>query len=302
MAKKKKSSDESPEPVESPSEDAGELDEFEELEGDFGADLFAEALAAVEAREEQARQRENDTPEASEDGVVLLFDADKPGADPAAASTINALEAELNTLRADIEVDQKVLSKERRKRQLLEADLRDTLEALQRAESAVRELRSFGTQFQRRLEQAQRRAERDVEQARHFGHESLIKQMLPVLDNLDMASRQTRTGASLEQVMEGVQLIRNSFHQALEQIDVERVDANEGTPFDPNLHEAMMRVPRTDLPDMTVIEEIRAGFLLHGRLLRAARVAVSTGGPKATEPELVTEQEEGPPDDDSSEE
>jgi len=208
-----------------------------------------------------------------------------------------------------MEVDRKVLSKERRRRELLEADLRDTLGALQRAESAVRELRAIGTQFQRRLEQSQRRTERDVEQARRFGHESLINQMLPVLDNLDMAMRQTESGASLEQVMEGVVLIQNSFHQALGQIDVERVDAYEGVPFDPNLHEAMMRVPRPDLPDMTVIEEIRAGFLLHGRLLRAARVAVSTGGPKATAPESVTEEIEdaaaaaaAQPESDSSEE
>ena len=302
MANKKKSSTDSTESVENLEGAQDPAEDAEAMDVGFDDDFFAEALAAVEARAAQSRKRdapaavgaEGDDGEDGE-GVVLFFDEEST--DQASAERIQALEAELEAVKADMLVEQKVLAKEQRKRELLQEDLRETLEALQRAEAAVRELRATGKQFQRRIEQAQSRAERDVEQAKQFGHERLINQMLPVLDNLDMASRQTKTGASLEQVMQGVELIRNSFHQALSQIEVQRVEASEGTPFDPNLHEAMMRVPRPDLPEMTVIDEIRAGFLLHGRLLRAARVAVSTGGPKEAAPETDVEQ----PEEDSSE-
>jgi len=294
VANKKKSSTDSTEAVENPEGAQDPAEEAEAMDVGFDDDFFAEALAAVEARAAQSRKRDAPAAVGAEgedgEGVVLFFDEEST--DQASAARIHELEAELEAVKANALVEQKVLAKEQRKRELLQEDLRETLEALQRAEAAVRELRATGKQFQRRIEQAQSRAERDVEQAKQFGHERLINQMLPVLDNLDMASRQTKTGASLEQVMQGVELIRNSFHQALSQIEVQRVEASEGTPFDPNLHEAMMRVPRPDLPDMTVIDEIRAGFLLHGRLLRAARVAVSTGGPKEAAPETDVEQTE----------
>ncbi len=293
MANNNKSSTDSAEAAENPGSAQAPAEDAGAMDVGFDDDFFAEALAAVEARAAQSRKRNMPPAATSEgedgDGVVLFFE-DEESTDQASAARIHELEAELEAVKADMLVEQKVLAKEQRKRELLQEDLRETLEALQRAEAAVRELRATGKQFQRRIEQAQNRAERDVEQAKQFGHERLINQMLPVLDNLDMASRQTKTGASLEQVMQGVELIRNSFHQALSQIEVQRVEASEGTPFDPNLHEAMMRVPRPDLPDMTVIDEIRAGFLLHGRLLRAARVAVSTGGPKETAPETDVEQ------------
>jgi molecular chaperone GrpE len=246
-------------------------------------DFFADALASVEKREEEARQRSSETETEgfeTEDGdVVLIFEEPTPARDPAAERKLGALRKDRDTLQSRLEFEQKNLAQERRRRELLEEDLRDTLLALQRAEAALRELRTAAKQLQRRVEQTKRRAERDVEQTKKFGQERLVNEILPVLDNLHLAMLQTRAGAELKQVLQGVELIQNSFHQALANIDVCRIDASEGTPFDPNFHEAMMRVPREDLPQMTILEEIRPGFLLHGRLLRAARVAVSSGGP-----------------------
>ena len=107
-----------------------------------------------------------------------------------------------------------------------------------------------------------------------FGNEALLQEMIPVLDSLEMALEHASRTEDAKALVEGVRLTFNQFLKVLEKSSVERIDAL-GKKFDPNLHEAVYQEEREDTePDM-VVSEVQKGYLLNGRLVRAARVAVS---------------------------
>jgi len=75
-------------------------------------------------------------------------------------------------------------------------------------------------------------------------------------------------------VMDGIQLVQKEFHRILEDNGVQKIKT-ENEQFDPNLHEAVSVVETDDHPDGMIVEEVRAGYLLNGRLLRPAQVRVA---------------------------
>ncbi len=137
-----------------------------------------------------------------------------------------------------------------------------------------------------------RRAQRDREEYVKYANEALLRDLIPVLDNLDRAleaaraamavraagrstaetSGETTDGAA--SVVEGVELIQRELLKVLERAGVTRYGAL-GQPFDPTRHEAVARVVSTEAPPDTVVAEQLPGYLLQGRVLRAALVAVA---------------------------
>src|SRR5262245_62050314 len=120
-----------------------------------------------------------------------------------------------------------------------------------------------------------RRAQRDREEHLKYANESLIRDLIPVLDNLDRALAAGRGTAGATTVVEGVELIQRELLRVLEKNGLTRFSA-VGQPFDPTRHEAIARIVSTQQPPNTVLTEIAPGYMLHGRLLRAAMVAVAT--------------------------
>jgi molecular chaperone GrpE len=119
-----------------------------------------------------------------------------------------------------------------------------------------------------------RRAQRDADDRVKYANEALLRDFLPVLDNFDRALAAARTTAGAESVLAGVELIQRDLLRVLERVGVTRYSA-VGQPFDPTRHEAIARVVSAqDLPD-TVVSETAPGYLLHGRVLRPAMVAVA---------------------------
>ncbi|TLM79823.1 nucleotide exchange factor GrpE [Microbulbifer harenosus] len=128
---------------------------------------------------------------------------------------------------------------------------------------------------QAEVQNARRRAEQDVEKAHKFGVERLLKELLPVVDNLDRAlSTIDSEQEANKAVIEGIELTRKSFLDTLGKHGVEVVDP-AGEPFDPALHQAMTQVPNGDVEPNTVLDVFQKGYRLHGRLLRPAMVVVS---------------------------
>jgi len=123
------------------------------------------------------------------------------------------------------------------------------------------------------MENIRKRMERQVADAHKFGIEKFAAGLLDVADNLERAL--TVEEGNEAAVREGVQLTLNSWHDMLKRFHVERIDA-VGEVFDPHHHEALTQVP-SDEPEGTVIAQHVAGYSLHGRLLRAAKVLVSSG-------------------------
>src|SRR5690242_16624550 len=127
-----------------------------------------------------------------------------------------------------------------------------------------------------------RRAQQDVERERKFGIERFAKDMLSVADNLGRALSALPDADAIEpalkNVIVGVQATERELQSVLERHGVTRIEAL-GKPFNAEFHQAMMEVEDPSVPTGTVVQELIPGYLIAGRLLRAAMVAVSKGGP-----------------------
>jgi molecular chaperone GrpE len=123
-------------------------------------------------------------------------------------------------------------------------------------------------------ENVRRRAQRDREEHLKYANESLIRDLIPVLDNLDRALTAGRGTAGAATVVEGIELIQRELLRVLEKNGLTRYSA-VGQPFDPTRHEAIARIVSVEQPPNTVVAETAPGYMLHGRLLRAALDAVA---------------------------
>lgn len=125
------------------------------------------------------------------------------------------------------------------------------------------------------LENSRKRAQRDVEEANRYANDRLLKEMIPVLDNLERALTHAGPGGSeVQALVEGVTLTVNLFRKVLEGFGVKAVVA-VGAVFDPNLHQAMGQVETADQPPNTVVTEFQKGYYLNDRLLRPALVMIA---------------------------
>jgi molecular chaperone GrpE len=125
-----------------------------------------------------------------------------------------------------------------------------------------------------------KRAERELEERTRYVLAEPIRELLPVLDNLERAlSAQGSEG----DLIRGVEMIARQFLDVLRRFGVEQVPA-VGAPFDPRRHEAVMRVESPEVAEPTVVEELQRGYLLRDRLLRPALVKVAVPGEGAAPP------------------
>jgi molecular chaperone GrpE len=127
------------------------------------------------------------------------------------------------------------------------------------------------------LENARRRFNRERDELKNFGVEGLLRDMLPVVDNLDRALGHTEAGNSLA---EGVELVLRQFVQMAAKYGAKPFEA-KGEQFDPQLHEAMTQMPTADVAPGTVIEVFQRGWMRNDRLLRPAMVVVASEVPGA---------------------
>ena len=117
------------------------------------------------------------------------------------------------------------------------------------------------------------RKKAEVDEVRRFAAVPIVNELLPVYDNLRMAL--THGEGDPSALHSGVKMIADQFARTFERIGLVPVVARPTTPFDPAVHEALQRVPTDQMAPGLVFEELSPGFLLNGRLLRAARVSVS---------------------------
>jgi len=118
--------------------------------------------------------------------------------------------------------------------------------------------------------------QRDQRDQIRFGNEQLLKELLPVVDNLERAIKSSREGGNSDVLIQGVDLTLKQLTGALTRFHVIPVEA-VGQPFDPATHQAVTSVASEKIPKQHVIDELQRGYLLHDRILRAAMVSVSTG-------------------------
>jgi molecular chaperone GrpE len=123
------------------------------------------------------------------------------------------------------------------------------------------------------LENTRKRQKRELEDAKFETKNKVLKEMLPVVDNLERAIEHASSAGEKNPIVEGVQLVLRQFSTAFERLDVTSIDAM-GQPFDPNLHEAISQ-QESDQPAGTVIQVLQRGYRAGERLLRPALVVVA---------------------------
>jgi molecular chaperone GrpE len=126
------------------------------------------------------------------------------------------------------------------------------------------------------FENYKRLAQRDQREYSRFANEQILKELLPVLDNLERAIKSAKASRNTEALIHGVELTLKQFMEVLSKFGVRPI-SSVGQPFDPSRHEAVTRIENRDVPENTVVEEYHKGYLLHERVLRPAMVAVATG-------------------------
>lgn len=172
----------------------------------------------------------------------------------------------------------------------------DPLTLLQEELAAARSetMRNWDLYLRERAEQEnfRKRSQRDKEDAIRYANDRLLKEMIPVLDNLERAIEHAGQGnENGKGLLEGVNITISQFRKALEDFGVKPIVAL-GAPFDPNLHQAMGQLESQEQPPNTVITEYQKGYLLHDRLLRPSMVIVTKAPTAAaTEDEAANRNE-----------
>lgn len=139
------------------------------------------------------------------------------------------------------------------------------------------------TYLQADIENLKRRFDREIEQVRTFGNERLIMQLLDVVDELELALKIGRSNSETAQpLLEGVGMTLKKLKKALEQEGVSSIEHTSGKPFNPSLHNAVETVERDDIDACTVVEEIRKGYTMKGKVLRPTIVKVSVKPSQST--------------------
>jgi len=123
-------------------------------------------------------------------------------------------------------------------------------------------------------ENYKKRSERDKADFLKRANESLLRDLLPVLDGLERAAAHAQEQNGAQGVAEGLGLLQQEFWKVLERYGLEKVEAL-GLPFNPEVHEAMMQQDDPEAEENTVLIELQKGYLFQGRLLRPAMVVVS---------------------------
>lgn len=147
-------------------------------------------------------------------------------------------------------------------------------------ETAVNKEKARADDYYRRLQYLQadfenyrKRVEKEMGDAKRFGNERLLSDLLIVNDELELALKKAAESKQNPVLLEGVGMVQKRVQSLLSKEGVQRIQSL-GARFTPDLHEAALRVP-SDKEDGTIVEEIRAGYLLKGRVLRPSIVNVA---------------------------
>jgi len=151
---------------------------------------------------------------------------------------------------------------------------------LKEAEGKIKELEDRFLRLTAESDNYRKRAIREKDEARQFANQSLIENLLPVLDNFQMALDAAKDAEP--SVREGVEMILGQLKSVLTDSGVEEVDAL-GKIFDPELHEAVSQQETTTAEEGCVVQQLRKGYRLRERLVRPASVVVAKAPPTELE-------------------
>ncbi len=149
----------------------------------------------------------------------------------------------------------------------------DIMVKLQEAEKKAAENYDKYMRTAAELDNYRKRAVREKTDAIQYGNETLLRDILPLVDGMDRALEHACNSDDFEAFKKGLEMIKGQLLGCLQKHGVEMIDT-KGKEFDPHVHEAMMQVESSEHEDSKVVDEFERGYLLNGRLLRPAKVSV----------------------------
>ena len=156
-----------------------------------------------------------------------------------------------------------------------DADSDDAMAGLQ---ADLDRFRDLALRSQADFDNYKKRAAREKEDAVKYANSSLLQRLVSILDNFELGLAAAKTESEQSPIYSGMVLVQKQLNDLLEENGLQAIEA-EGKKFDPNLHEAIAHEP-SQSPEGTVIRQARRGYRFKDRLLRPARVVVSSGPAK----------------------
>lgn len=150
----------------------------------------------------------------------------------------------------------------------------DVQEVLAKKDEELKQAQDRLLRLAAELDNTRKRLEREKSEGIAYANETLLKELISVVDNLERAISHGTEDANCQALLDGVRLTLKSFLDVFAKFGANAFES-VGQPFDPNRHEAVMQEESTEHPDMTVIKEFQKGYTLRDRLLRPAMVGVA---------------------------
>ena len=154
-----------------------------------------------------------------------------------------------------------------------------TLSEAERRQLELLDANNHALRAQADLENYRKRVQREHRQESRYALMPLLRDLLPLLDNIQRAIDAAENNERTESLLEGFKLVAQQLQSILQQHECRPIAAL-GETFDPNLHEAMSQMPSADLEAGKIVMEVAVGYQLHDRVVRPSQVIVSTGPPK----------------------
>ncbi len=131
---------------------------------------------------------------------------------------------------------------------------------------------------QAELENYRRRSNKEISEVRQYQSMAVIRDLLPVTDNLQRAIDSAEQAQNFDEFVTGIKMIAQQIAGVFSSHHATAIEST-AQPFDPNLHEALQHMPSPDHPAMTVMQEVEKGYVMHDRVIRPSKVLVSSGPP-----------------------
>ena len=175
--------------------------------------------------------------------------------------------------------------------ELTEEQLDDSLEPEKDLQEQLQEAQQRALRHQADVENTRKRMRREMADQQRYAGISLMRDLLPALDNLWRAVEVAEPSEANQGILSGVQMVCEQLESILTKHECQRIEA-EGTMFDPNLHEAVVQQPSSEHPPGTVVKEVQAGYRLFDRIVRPSQVMVAQAPENSPEEVPETQQEE----------
>jgi molecular chaperone GrpE len=139
--------------------------------------------------------------------------------------------------------------------------------------------RDLALRSQADFENYKKRCAREKEEAIKYANNSLLQRLVAIIDNFELGLAAAKEQGQQSPIYSGMVLVQKQLNDLLAENGLQPIEA-EGKPFDPNLHEAIAHEPSDEVPEGTVLRQVSRGYRIKDRLLRPAKVVVSSGPAK----------------------